>query len=164
MRGGAIISDDGRYRYVLLRNWSNCEVPASVTFIMINPSTADATVNDATIRKCIGFARRWGYDQVLVVNLFAFRSRFPHHLRDQPDPVGSENKRWIKWALRQSTLIVCAWGRNGDKYPRQVAKVMKLVEKRRGMVQVKCLGLTADGSPKHPLMPGYDTELEDFHA
>lgn len=164
MKGGAVISDDRRYRYVLLRNWSDCEIPMSVTFVMLNPSTADAKKNDQTITKCIGFARRWGYDQIIVVNLFGYRSRFPHHLRDQQDPVGPDNDRWIKWALKRSMLVVPAWGRNGDRYPRRVEQVMRLIEKRRGIVRVECLGLTADGSPLHPLMPGYDSELEEFHG
>lgn len=164
MKGGAILSDDGQYRYVLTREWGDCEIKCPVTFVMLNPSTASATENDATVRKCIGFAKRWGYDAIIIVNLFAYRSRFPHHLRDVSDPVGHEAKKWLKWGLKRSTMIIPAWGRNGDKYPARVAKVMKQIEKHNGRAQVKCLGWTADGSPKHPLMPAYDTELEDFFA
>ena len=78
---GAVVSDDGLYRYILTRTWDR-SLPALV-FCMLNPSTADATVDDPTIRKCIGFAQRLGYGGIIVVNLFAYRATKPRELYAQ---------------------------------------------------------------------------------
>src|SRR5437588_2477108 len=92
-RGSAVFSPDGRYRYLLTRRLGRSRRVA--TFIMLNPSTADAINNDPTIRKCVGFARRWGCGLLQVVNLFALRATEPRVLRAAADPVGPENSRWI---------------------------------------------------------------------
>jgi hypothetical protein len=94
--GSADISPCGRYRYTLHRTWGASERPRGAVFVMLNPSTADAEKSDATVRKCIGFAQRWGLDGISIVNLFAFRSRHPGDLALQADPVGPLNDNAIR--------------------------------------------------------------------
>ena len=116
MRGGATFSADRRYRYRLWREWDRSR--AVVAFVMLNPSTADASRDDPTIRRCIGFARAWGFGGVEVANLFALRATDPRHLRGVPDPVGPRNARSLKLALAHASLVVVAWG--ADPFARPV--------------------------------------------
>ena len=155
MNGGADISEDGKYRYRLWREWgSNGRLP----WIMLNPSTADATVDDATIRKCIGFAKRWGYGGIEVVNLFALRATDPKVCRAAFDWGGERNDRAIISAVA-GVGVVCAWG----NFPWASARakiVLTLV--RDAASEVVCLGYSANGSPYHPLMQPYSRKCMEF--
>jgi len=105
----AILSDCGRYRYLLRREiGDNAQI---ATFLMLNPSTADATHDDATIRKICRYAKRWGYGEIRVVNLFAFRSTDPMELSklSHDEAVGPENNRYIQEAFAVSGTFICAW-------------------------------------------------------
>src|SRR5262249_54294569 len=93
LENNAVISDCGKYRYVLTRQ-TGAEV-RSATFVMLNPSTADATLDDPTIRKCIGFAKNWRCGRLVVLNLFAFRATDPEVMKAEADAVGPENKSWF---------------------------------------------------------------------
>lgn len=134
-----------RYRYRLWRTWDTTR-PAAV-FCMLNPSTADAEVEDPTIRRCLGYARAWGAGKLVVVNIFALRSTDPRALYSDPDPVGGRPNDWnIERAAQDDCgWFVCAWGVHGAHRGRGAA-VRELVGAR-----AKCLGLTKDGHPKHPL-------------
>jgi hypothetical protein len=92
---------------------------------MLNPSTADADNDDPTIRRCIGYAKEWGFGGIYVVNLFGVRATNPKYLFTAPDPVGAENKYWCEtaWDLSKYKYeacglapapIIAAWGRNGS--------------------------------------------------
>jgi len=143
----ANISDCGQYRYCLSRVWDNTK--PSVAFIMLNPSTADGQKDDATIRRCVGFAKSWGYGSLYVVNLFAFRSKEPTDLLKTMDPIGKENEDWLKQIQSLVHLTVCAWG-NG----KIVDKIFKNNEEYRPLQHFKNLNyidLSKDGTPKHPL-------------
>jgi hypothetical protein len=98
LQPGAVISQDGKYRYKLARYWNSKEPP--VIFIMLNPSTADAVENDPTIRRCISFAKRWGFGGLEVYNLFALRSYDPAVIEIAGDPVGPDNDNWLRGAIR----------------------------------------------------------------
>src|SRR5688572_12745487 len=87
----AILSEDQKYRYLLGRRWQ--EGIGSVTFVMLNPSTADHVVDDRTIKRCMDFARSWGHSGLEVVNLYAFRATDPDELGKQADPVGPLNDK-----------------------------------------------------------------------
>lgn len=149
----ALLSDDGRYRYWLRRRWAGHDGVGInyrlVTFVMLNPSTADAELDDPTIRRCTGFARSWGYDGLIVVNLYALRSTDPKGLWAAQDPVGPRNDGNLcaaaLWAHRDDTPIVAAWGANAR--PDRVAEVLALPH----MDRLTCLGVTKDGAPRHPL-------------
>lgn len=159
MKGSAKFSEDRSYRYVLGRNWSDCEIPASITYIMLNPSTASATKNDPTIHQCMKFAAREEYDAIWVVNLFAWRSPQPSVLREVPDPVGPENDKWILWAVKQSPRIVLAWGNNGKYFPERIRQVRKLLKHRRPL---HSLGTTGAGFPRHPARLSLLTPMETY--
>lgn len=153
----AVISDCGAFRYLLERRWG--EGPPLV-FVMLNPSTADADNDDATIRKCIGFAKRYGRGAIVVVNLFAFRATDPKDLKAAGFPVGDENDDYIHAAaMLGADEVVCAWGANANRTPRPAA-VHKLL-KAHG-IALKCLGTTQEGFPLHPCMLSYDRPLLDY--
>jgi hypothetical protein len=151
---GALISDDGLYRYVLGRRWARDGQIA--TFVMLNPSTADATEDDPTIRRCVGFAKSWGMAALHVVNLYALRSTDPKGLWRVADPVGPENDRHLtshaRAACTNSSPLIAAWGANAK--PDRVAQVLALP----GMVALEALGVTKDGAPRHPLYLRADSE------
>lgn len=105
---GAALSPDGMYRYELTRKWA-CRGDV-VTFVMLNPSTADAMKDDPTIRRCIGFARREGFSGLCVVNLYAFRATNPRELEHQLDPVGPWNEDYVNNAITAGQAVVAAWG------------------------------------------------------
>lgn len=151
MYRSAVLSDCGKYRYVLRRGWGvgdRCAV-----FLMLNPSTADAAGDDPTIRKCIGFARHWGFDALSVVNLYALRSTNPRGLLLAADPIGPLNDLWIRKECSESAIrhtVIAAWGANGDGRDRRVAEVCALVQR-----PMYSIGITATGQPLHPLMVAY---------
>lgn len=156
---GAVISACGLYRYRLWRRWGS---GAHVTWIMLNPSTAGELDDDATIRKCVGFARRWGCDAIDVVNLFAWRATNPSDLGPLADPVGPDNDAHIEEAGRSAALVVVAWGR-GAGVPvalirSRAARVLELLVRH----SVQCLGRADNGAPRHPLMLSYTSQLEPF--
>lgn len=152
----AIISDCGQYRYRLTRDWGHGR---RLPFCMLNPSTADADIDDPTIRRCIGFAKREGYGGLVVVNLFAFRATDPKAMQAAAFPFGPDNHSHLSTVARAASAldipIVCAWGANdrGD-----VAKSIF----REAEVRMVCLGRTKDGSPRHPLYVRGDQPLEHF--
>jgi hypothetical protein len=137
-----------------------------MVFIMLNPSTATDTVDDPTIRRCVGFARREGYAQLEVVNLFAWRATDPNQLRHVQDPVGPDNDRHILAACTRAGLVVAAWGLNvitvGAPAAQRVAWVLGQLE--RHSIQLYCLGTTAGiaGQPRHPLYVRGDTPLTEW--
>ena len=102
--GAAVLSPCGAYRYLLTRRFGPGKKLA--TFVMLNPSTADAERDDATIRKCVGFARSWGCAGLQVVNLFAFRATDPTDLRMADDPVGPENDVWLGRAIWERRIAL----------------------------------------------------------
>lgn len=157
----AVLSDCGNYRYRLTRSVGMGN--RAVTFVGVNPSTADANVDDATVRKWAGFSRRWGFDRFEVVNLFAFRSTDVRALATAADPVGPDNDMHILSLLAESELVVPCWGNSG-KLPQNLRGRMCWLHDRisESGVEAKCFGLTKSGDPKHPLMLGYDTELQPW--
>lgn len=160
-QGTAIISADGLYRYLLTRQ---CPGQGATVIVMINPSTADASQDDATIRKLQGFGRRHEWGELRIVNLFALRATDVNTLRLPGDPVGPENDFWIGHVAEQAARIVVAWGSVG-KIPKphrnRVAVVLGLLE-RTGL-PILSIGTPAKcGSPKHPLFQPYDSPLQKW--
>lgn len=155
---GAVVSSDGRYRYRLWRIWD--DLAPMMVWVMLNPSTADADVDDPTLRKCIGFAREHRHGGVILVNLFAYRATNPKELPKVDDPVGPENDTHLQWAIRAPILatVIAAWG--ADKFARRQATRVRVMLKMERRVQ--CLGRNDDGSPRHPLYLPYSTPLQEF--
>ena len=167
-RDNAIISECGKYRYALHRQLG-MENRKSCLFIMLNPSTADGSQDDPTIRRCVGFAKSWGCDRLFVANLFAWRATDPKELRKNGvgggDIFGPENKDWIEALCDVVTHrdeergpIVCAWGPKG-RYLRQDEQVKGWLEETYAL---QCLGRSKDGSPRHPLFMPKAVQLERF--
>ena len=148
----AIISDCGTYRYRLERCVRMGSKQRTIVFCMLNPSTADATQDDRTIRRCINFAKSWGYTDLVVVNLFAFRSAYPAELWTHADPVGPDNDFYILQAARNAESLVCAWGADGGE---RANAVLTMIREKVPDCQLVCLKHNKDGSPVHPLyQPG----------
>lgn len=156
----AIISECGKYRYSLLRQW-DCNKPY-LPFVMLNPSTADAETDDPTIRRCMSFAIREGCGGVIVVNFYALRSTNPKLLREVEDPVGPFNKSAIYdaaiVAAETRVPVICAWGVNDITQAAGGA----LVQAREAGARIVCLGKTANGHPRHPLYVKGDQPLEAY--
>ena len=163
MRGWANFDKSRAYRYTLHRRWE--AEPGSLTrsggrvcFCLLNPSTADARVLDPTLKRCLGFARRWGFGHMETVNAFALRSTQPGALRTHPDPVGPENDRAILRAARRADLVVVGWGVHAGLRGRHEA----LVDLLASACEVMCWETTKAGYPKHPLyLPG-DAALSPY--
>ena len=136
---GAVISKDGVYRYQLSRVWD--DKGPSVLFILHNPSTADDKEDDPTIRRCIGFAKSWGFGSMRVGNVFAFRSTDPQKVHLFQDPVGRDNQAHLIKMSREADLVVCGWG-HGLGIPRSIKSLG---------VDLHYLELQKTGTPKHPL-------------
>jgi len=150
---GAAFSQCQTYRYLLWRNWDK-GLPSMMT-VGVNPSTADAKKNDATIDKLVKFAKRWGYGRLMMVNLFAFRARDPWQMLHHNLPVGPENDDWITLAADHCELILVAWG-NPGKHMKRDRIVLDLL-RGRGR-ELYHLGLNLNKTPKHPLYRKDDTQ------
>ena len=160
-----------KYRYLLTRELGPAPLPIKLgllpgrwlAVVMLNPSVADGEHDDPTMRKVMGFARRWGFQRIRVVNLFARVSTDPRGLRPKaPDWIeptgGPEADVHIINACQSAALVVCAWGRLPGRWANSRATdVAQLIG-----FPLYCLGTTADGNPRHPLMLAYDTPLQDY--
>lgn len=145
----AIVSPCGQYRYRLERKLSPLFGHGAVLLLMLNPSTADASADDPTIRRCKGFAQAWGFERLLVGNLYAYRATNPKDLWRVPDPVGPDNDSHLRAMASEADKIVCAWGRNAKD--ERIEQVLRLLSDR----QLYCIALTGEGKPAHPLyLPG----------
>lgn len=149
----AIISPCETYRYNLARVWGE---GSHITWVMLNPSKADALIDDQTIRKCIGFARRLGHAGIDVVNVYAYRATDPDDLyeaeRRGTNIIGPENDRYVGEAFARAAVVVCAWGANKVSRGRRdfVASHAEAAGK-----PLWCIGLTDKGAPRHPCMAPY---------
>jgi len=144
----AVFSPDRRYRYVLERDLAPTNMRGTCLFVMLNPSTADESQDDPTIRRCMGFASEWGYGRLIVTNLFALRSTDPKALKEALDPVGEENDAYLRlWGATADRTVV-AWGNWGRLHERgqQVLDLLQLYGR-----PVSHLGVTTSGQPRHPL-------------
>ncbi|MCU7849348.1 MAG: DUF1643 domain-containing protein [Candidatus Thiodiazotropha sp. (ex Lucinoma kastoroae)] len=141
---GAVLSPDRDYRYSLWRIWQPDDPYA--LFIGLNPSTADEYENDPTIRRCIRFAKDWGFGGLYMANLFAIRATKPKIMKAHHAPIGIKNDVWLQDLARGAGVIVCAWGTHGSHQGRD--QMVKALLSAYGLM---CLGTTKDGHPKHPL-------------
>ncbi len=152
MIGSAVIDPTGRYRYVLRRHFERGMLFATkrvrVAWIMLNPSTADANVDDATIRRVARFSSDWGFLSLSVVNLFAYRATDPAELFEVDDPIGPENDAHIDREVSEAQLVVCAWGVHGALRRRDEQVRSRLAG---AGVTLHVLDLTGGGMPHHPL-------------
>lgn len=149
----AVISNCGSYRYSLTRRWSN---EPTLMWVMLNPSTADAFTDDPTIRRCVGFAKGWGYGEIVVANLFALRTPSPAEMKVHPDPVGPKNDYWLKRLSAGAWMTIAAWGNHGSHLDRGTI-VRPILRKLHHM------GLTEAHQPKHPLYLPRETKAARWY-
>jgi hypothetical protein len=162
----ALFSDDNLYRFHLSRVWDQ-SLP-KICWMMLNPSTADAEKLDPTLTRCFGYSMQWGFGSMDVVNIFAYRATSPKDMMAVSDPVGFgiktagspvDNNGFLTLIPGVSALTVVGWGIHGeykDRY-KEIAALFKLRN-----LSVKCLGVTKNGQPRHPLYLAKDTPLEDW--
>jgi len=145
--GSALISNCGQYRYFLSRIWGDQDCLNVVTFVGLNPSKADASFDDPTLRRCMNFAKSWGYSGLWMVNLFAFRATEPKEMMCANDPIGPDNEKHLAEAILGARLVVAAWGVGGGFKGRD----QEVLERYGKGGRFSCLGLTKGGKPRHPL-------------
>ena len=171
----AVISDCERYRYLLSRQWTPHKKDGTVLWVMLNPSTANHVENDPTIRRCIGYSKKWGFSRLEVVNLFAYRATKPADLLSTVDPIGPENDFYIQEAAARARLVIYGWGATAGKIDRIRPRIVhQLVYKARkrcsekhkpGFIQsAQALWTTSGGHPSHPLFLSYDCTPEPYNV
>ena len=139
----AVISEDGLYRYELRRQWDQSR--SFIVWCLLNPSTANADRDDPTVRRCIGFSQAWGHGGLIVVNLMSYRATRPQDCLNADDPYGPLNHVYLDSAASRRPRVMCAWGSRAPKCAVEIA--LRYLPRRR----LFCLGITKDGSPRHPL-------------
>lgn len=144
MNRETILSSCRQYRYCLWREWDRTN-PSYAVFVGLNPSTADEVDDDPTIRRCVGYAERWGHGALCMVNLFAYRATQPRLMKEQIAPIGDDNDFWLLEVVKDAAVVVAAWGKDGTHRGRDKT-VIRLLAGR-----LSCLGVTKEGHPKHPL-------------
>jgi hypothetical protein len=151
---GAVFSPCRTWRYTLWRRWG--VGGDALVCIGLNPSTADEREDDPTIRRVIGFAQRWHFSALVMLNVFAYRATLPADMRTAPDPIGPENDKAIAMTCAGALMVLCAWGAHGSYRGRDTA-VMRLIPQK-----AFCLGLTQQGAPRHPLYIKGDTNPRPY--
>jgi len=142
----AVFSKDRVYRYILVREWEKSK--PTIMFVGLNPSTADELNDDPTVRRLIGYAKRWGYGRLIVVNAFAYRATYPKNLFSYNEPVGPENDLWIKKASREADISVLAYGNLAKNLGRH-EEILNIVD------NPYCIKVSKIGLPMHPLYLKY---------
>lgn len=157
---GASLSNDGLFRYTLVRDWTRSG--PYLTFVMLNPSIADAQQDDPTIRRCVGFARSFGFGALRVVNLYAYRATKPADLWLAKDRTGGDRNedtlREVGLRARHGDVLIAAWGAHAKAD--RVAEVLALP----GWDRLKALGVTKSGAPRHPLYLSANSPLTPWSA
>ncbi|MCH2174801.1 MAG: DUF1643 domain-containing protein [Lentisphaeria bacterium] len=142
MKADAVLSDCRTYRYSLWRIWDDKKKLA--LFIGLNPSTADETSDDPTLKRCMDFAKSWGYGGVCMANLFAYRATQPSDMMAAQDPVGAENDKWLLKLVDECGVAIAAWGNDGKHMQR--SSILKAM-----LPELHYLKLNKSGEPAHPL-------------
>ena len=159
----ALLSACGTWRWRLERHIGAGDISPAV--FGVNPSTADAALDDATVRKWRGFGQRLGWSRFVVGNLFSFRATDVRALAVAADPFGPDHMTHIRRIIDEADILIPCWG-NRAKMPKglrpEADRMMRLlVESGK---PIRCWGQTRSGDPCHPLMLGYDTRLVDLAA
>lgn len=156
---GAIFSRCETYRYVLWRRWSS--ILPLLVIVGLNPSTADHTVDDNTIKKLIRMAKLNNFGGIMMVNLFAYRSTDPKGMLEADDPVGPHNMFYLGSVFHNAHTILCAWGKDGV-HKGQDEDIMLMLDHVGERTKVCCLGINKNGTPKHPLYQPDNTVFQEY--
>lgn len=156
--GSATFDSSYQYRYSLTRSW-NTTRSKPLTFIMLNPSKADAEHNDPTVFACIQFAKELNYDHLDIVNLFAYRSSLPSDLRLANDPIGTDNDHYLLKSAELAKQIILAWGNWGCFLNRHEAVLQLLRPHQQKLYYLK---RNHSGQPGHPLYIKRNTQPQPW--
>lgn len=160
LKSGALFSPDKKYRYLLWRIWRTTLPKCG--FVMLNPSTADAYVLDPTVKRCMDFAKQWGYGSLFVCNIFALKSTDPKELYKADDPVGPRNDSTLLDLMKMSDLVITAWGNHGAYRDRGHTVLHTfLPDYSKKMAH---LGLSKSLQPLHPLYLSRDVVPIKYHV
>ena len=140
----AIFSPCRQYRYILWRSWEENWEDNFCMFNCLNPSTADETLDDPTIRRCIQYCKDWGYSGYVMGNIFAYRATDPKVMKAQAEPIGAENNRYLVEYAARAKVVIAAWGTHGSHLDRH-NQVKQMIP------NLHCLKVTQNGFPDHPL-------------
>lgn len=152
---GAEFSIDEKNRYQLWRNWGCVTSPNKMIFIGLNPSTADESENDPTIRRCIEFAKREHCDGMVMLNMFSYRSTDPNELLKIKDLAYNDTLNYLfLYRFMKNHSCVACWGSH---------KIIKIVKRFPEGLPLRCFGTNKDGNPKHPLYLRADTKLVPYY-
>lgn len=154
----AVFSKDLKYRFYLRRVFNRNR--PHITFIMLNPSTADAFKNDPTVARCQERATRLDFGSFSVTNIFAYRSTQPNALTlPNIEPIGKDNDGWIQFAAREAQKVMVGWGNHG-KFNHRGDNVLGMLDDEG--IPMWCLGQNKGGSPIHPLYQAYEKPLRRY--
>jgi len=153
IKKSAVFSTCNQYRYSLSRVWDIKRKPA--LFIGLNPSTANETEDDPTIRRSMYYAYNWGFGGIIMVNLFAFRATMPIDLKKAKLPIGEENNKFIIECQKKASIVIVAWGNNGALLSRD-KEVLDFI------TNPMCLKVNKSGQPAHPLYQKKDLSPIQF--
>jgi hypothetical protein len=153
MQNDTVFGPDRKYRYLLKHTWKSHFAPRLCTWIGLNPSVADETRLDPTLRRVREFSTAWGYNGFIMTNLFALVSTDPKRLYTEPDPIGADNDAYILHAVCESELVVASWGTLG-RLKNRCTGVLEILSE----VDLCCLKRTKDGYPSHPLYVASETQ------
>lgn len=164
-----IFSPCRKWRYTLWREFDSVELfdgcndgergrDSYVQFIGLNPSTADEVQDDPTIRRCIAFAKAWGFGAYCMTNIFAWRDTLPQNMKRASEPIGADNDKHLVEIAKRAGLVVAAWGNHGE-YLNRGTFVRGLLS---GIAELKCFRITSNGQPEHPLYQRAGAQLIDY--
>lgn len=163
----AILSDCGTYRYRLDRDvdGGDLDIDPVIAFFGINPSTADASLDDQTVKKWNGFTKRWGAARYIVGNVFAYRATDVRELKSVTDPLGPLRDQHLADIIHEADILVPCWGNSG-KVPKELRWAIDDLKEclLKQNKQVLTFGFTKGGDPKHPMMLGYDTKMKEWET
>lgn len=165
---GATFSGCEKYRYTLWRDLNIQEYRCgplfnreTILWIMLNPSTATDAILDPTVTRCRNYSNEWGYDKMVVCNLFAYRATDPKEMKAKGvEAIGPYNNGYLTAQAALADRIVCAWGVHGEF----MGRAQYVVETLIGGYDLWCLGKTKSGHPKHPLYLSKTIEPQLYHA
>jgi hypothetical protein len=141
--GEAVFDPSGIYRYWLRREWDTSK--NRITFIMLNPSEANADYDDPAVIRCMDFSQKWGFGSMEIVNLFALCTSDPSIMKKHQNPVGPDNDNYIYNTTANSNIIIAAWGNDGAHRNRS-SEVLHLIWD----YDLYCMGLTKENQPRYP--------------
>lgn len=165
LRGWASISECGLYRHHLQRTFK--EGKGVCIFVMLNPSDADAEMDDPTVAKCSKYCKRWGFRSLVILNLFEFRTSSPKILKKTDDPYGPQrynnifDMTYTINAQESNVKVVCAWGNDG-KFKARDEEVLQVITKCFEDIKPQCFKINKNGTPIHPLYQLDDAETIEF--